>query len=30
MDIKIEVAENHKLVLLPISELRALALLGVT
>lgn len=30
MDIRIEVAENHKLVLFPISELRALALFGVT
>ena len=29
-DTRIEVAENHKLVLLPISELRAFALLGVT
>ena len=30
IETRIEVAENHKLVLVPISELRAFALLGVT
>ena len=30
MDTKIEVAENQRLVLLPTSEFRAFALLGVT